>query len=239
MCNGVRRAILALVVAALAVATPAAGAADPPAFSDWTAATIGSSASGTFEGRPITLSGPITAGSVTDHSFPYFNSAYFTPPLEFSDVVSFAASNTHSFTLTLGVPVRDPIIDVGSLASTITFAGAPAITKLSGQDTLTVSGSSVSGQGTVHQPDGTTDSNGTIQLHGDFESLSFTIPNTAGGGTPDGIYFQFGGTLPPGAGNTARPIMTGKPAPQQTLSCTTGSWDRSSLTPTSGSARRA
>src|SRR5690242_9278363 len=82
-----------LLLLLLACAASPARAADPPAFSDWTAVS-GTGATGTFEGRPISLSGPITNGSVTDHSFPYFNDPAFSPPLEFSDTLSLVAHNT-------------------------------------------------------------------------------------------------------------------------------------------------
>lgn len=220
------RLVLSIVMTSLVLLASAARADAAPSFSDWTDTTA-TSATGTFEGRAISLSGPVAPGSATDLSFSLFRLGYFDPTIEHADVLALQGHAGNSYTLTLGVPVRDPIIHLGSLASTITFAGSPTITKRSGEDTLTVSGSSVSGQLKDHQPDGTSDANGTIQLHGDFESLSFTaVPVYDTPDIADGFYFQLGGTLPPGPGNTARPQLGGRPLVPHALSCTTGSWNR-------------
>jgi hypothetical protein len=69
-----------------------------------------------------------------------------------------------------------------------TFPPGTPIAKVSGDPTLTVTGSTVSGFAA-----GSTDSNGTIRLYGRYLSLQFQAePNFADGDVPDGIYLQIG-----------------------------------------------
>jgi hypothetical protein len=85
--------------------------------------------------------------------------------------------------------VSNPVIHLRSLASILDFGGLTVV-KLSGESSLTVSGSTVSGV-TDDNPGGH-DSNGTIQLPGQFTSVSFT----ASYASTDGIDMQIGAGVP-------------------------------------------
>ena len=216
---------IACAAAVCALLAPAAHAASNPVFVDWTAAA-GQTATGTFLGRPVTISGPLGPSPVVDGSFKLWDEDYFTPRIPAGDYVDVHGLAGNRYVLSFGVPVRDPVIHLASLASKIVFDGSPPVTKLSGQPGLTVGPGFVSGQAdaAVHVFN---DSNGTVQLTGDFESLSFSVtPTYTPVGQADGIYFQIGGTLPPGPESTARPTMTGVPSPSHELSCGTGTWSR-------------
>lgn len=180
-------------MAALALWAPAAQAVPGYDFTNWSG-TDGATTTGTLQGRGVTLAGPVNAaGSVFDGTSAAFNSGYFDPELPASDAVEISSTPGSSFSLNLGGPVRNPIIHMYSLASTVTFPPGTIVTKLSGQDAFTVSGNTVSG--TLAGQD---DSSGTVQLTGIFDSLQFAAAPTFGGPTSvDGIVVQVGLRLPP------------------------------------------
>ncbi|HYU85378.1 MAG TPA: hypothetical protein VEK80_11295 [Kribbellaceae bacterium] len=166
-------------------------------FTDWTA--VGNDrAEGELHGSPVTLSGPLGAGSVTNASFPLYDTDNFSPRLPNSDTVEIVGRTGHSFTVSFGAPVQDVVLQLASCASTITFPPGTAVARISGQPTLTVSGSSI--QGVAANPTdviSTTDSNGSVRLCGVFRSLEFSVTPTFLDGTrPDGIYLQIGGLMP-------------------------------------------
>jgi hypothetical protein len=86
------------------------------------------------------------------------------------------------------------------------FPAETAMAKVSGDSTLTVSGSTVTG-GVRNPPPGAsspTDSNGTIRLYGVLSSVTFSATtNFIDPTRPDGIYLQVGALVP--AADTGRP----------------------------------
>jgi hypothetical protein len=160
-------------------------------FADWTgvAANV---ATGTLPGRSISLSGSNVVsppGSVVDGTSTVFDAPYFTPRLTTSDVIYFAGFPGYSYTLAFGAPTKDPVLHLASLASTLAFPAGTQIEKVNGEDTLTVSGSSV-----VGVLAGSHDANGTVRLKGTFESIPFSAtPVYSPASTEDGIFLQAGG----------------------------------------------
>ena len=75
----------------------------------------------------------------------YFAHPNFSPQLAQHDTVALYVGTGHSYTVTLTDTLTNPVLHIGSLASTFRFPAGTQITKLSGQDTFTVSGNSVSG----------------------------------------------------------------------------------------------
>jgi hypothetical protein len=172
-------------------------------FTDWT--SVSTSASGTLNGAGVTLTGTgiQPAGSKTDGTSTVFNRSDFTPALPTADVVGFNAASGNSYQLQFGGPTTNPVLDVGSLGSTLHFPGGTSITRVSGDAQLTVSGSDV--VGAIETP--TDDANGTVRLVGSFTSIGFTTTSIA---STDGAYLQVGA---PRAGGqpTATPPATGQP----------------------------
>jgi hypothetical protein len=187
MTRGIRTAIAALLLFACAVTLAPAQSPAPLPFADWTAVSA-DEASGVLNGASVRLVGSgglVTAGSVTDGSSAIFASGPYTPPLAHSDVVNFSAGGTHAYTLKFGFPVKDPVLHLASLGSTLHFAPGVQISKLSGDGRLTISGTDVIGQ-----PDGPgDDAHGTIQLSGSFNSIAFVTESTV---PTDGVYLQVG-----------------------------------------------
>jgi hypothetical protein len=157
------------------------------AFTDWT--VIGENqAEGTLHGQPVTLTGVLGTGSVTDGTFPLYGSGAFSPPLPGADTVNIVAQGGRTFTIRFGVPVQDLVLQLASFGSVFTFLPGTPVTKASGDPTLTVTGSTASGFAA-----GSIDSNGTLRLYGLYTSLEFQAePNFADGDIPDGIYLQIG-----------------------------------------------
>src|SRR3954451_15156732 len=95
---------LASVVAALATAD--AQDADPPAFTDWTAASsVTDTASGTLRGVPVHLSGPEVQVGILDGTFTGFASSWFAPALATSDTVALGAQGSGGqFRIAFGAP---------------------------------------------------------------------------------------------------------------------------------------
>jgi hypothetical protein len=160
-------------------------------FTDWTTVdTTNNTASGTLGPVSVSFTGGIMDFGVTNGTFTGFNQPFFSPPLALTDVVGFRGSpSDFTYTIAFDRPVKDPRLDLASLASTLTFPGI-TLTKLSGQDTFTVSGSTVSGVigGTLPPPNN--DANGTVLLNGTFTTISFTADYPFSKG--DGIALQVG-----------------------------------------------
>jgi hypothetical protein len=174
----------------------AASAQASPVFTDWTSVDAqGNSASGTLGTIAVAISGGDIASAVTDGSSPLFASpSHFTPAIPLGDFVEITGSftSTFTYTITFSAPVADPILHVGSLASTITFSGI-TLTKLSGEPELVVAGSTVTGQFLVT---GGNDRNGTILLNGSFSGITFTVDALAlFTNDRDGIALQVGADL--------------------------------------------
>ena len=160
----------------------------------------GSIANGALRGFPVTLEGPLGTAFFRDN-YPNFSSAAFTPQLASTGMIEIVGAPGHSFTLTFGAPLTDPIMELGSLGSVLTFPAGTAVTPLSGDAHFTVADNVVTGGGPIPGPDGTpvqTDSNGSIQLTGTFSAITFTlVVHDVNPGVTDGVLFQIGGRLPP------------------------------------------
>lgn len=178
-----------LALASLAI--PSISLAATVQFTDWTSADlVANTASGYLGELPVTLSGGDLDAAFLNQEITGFSSGLYTPPLATSDALEIVASvSGPTYVINFGGPVRNPVIHLKSFASILNFGG-PTVVKLSGEPTLTVSGSTVSG--VINDIPNGHDSNGTIQLIGLFTSLSFTatFPST------DGIQIQVGGTFP-------------------------------------------
>jgi hypothetical protein len=159
-------------------------------FVDWREINLSTNvATGTIGSIGVTMSGGDIDSGVTNGSGTRFSSSAFSPSLPTSDNVGFLGRTpAFTYTITFSEPVTDPVMHLASLASTLTFSGISPV-KVSGETTLIVAGSTVSGA-TI----GSTDANGTIRLPGVFTSLNFTAQYTPGA---DGIYTQIGFDVAP------------------------------------------
>ena len=182
------------VLGVLALGLPSVASAAPSVqFADWTAVS-NNVATGTLLGHTVTFSGTTVddpPSSTIDGTSNLLSESMFTPPITLGDHLSFRVfAPSTSYTLDFGAATTDPVIDLGSDASTLTFPAGTSITRISGDPGLTVAGNVVSGAGnTTVDPVGLNDSNGTIQLNGTFQSISF-LATTA---YPlDGVYLQVG-----------------------------------------------
>ena len=138
----------------------------------------------------VTFSGGDLVAVFLSQEITAFGSALYTPPLATSDGLEIVGNNAApTYVIHFSSRVSNPIIHPKSLAATLDFGGL-SVVKLSGESSLTVSGSSVSGV-LNDIPDGH-DSNGTIQLTGQFTWLSFTASYVGG----DGIDMQIGAGVP-------------------------------------------
>jgi hypothetical protein len=180
-----------IAIVALALTAPPALAGNGFQFVDWTESGSGV-VNGTLLGAPVTLTGA-TGTNVYGGSWQGFDADFFAPRLATTDVVELQGLNGHSFTLSFGAPVSDPVIHLASLASTIQLPQGTVVAKLSGQETLVVSGSTISGALKNADQQGFTDSNGTVRLTGSFSSLTFSVtPTFLDGNTVDGVPIQVG-----------------------------------------------
>ncbi len=131
--------------------------------------------------------------------YPNFSGPEFSPRLAATGMVEIAGAPGHVFTLTFGAPVRDPVLFLGSLGSVLALPAGTAVTRISGDQGLHVSGATVTGTAANPPvlPDGSlglSDSNGTVAISGLFPSLTFTLtPNFGDGSGPDGVFLQLGG----------------------------------------------
>ena len=164
-------------------------------FTDWT--TVDTSANvavGSLNSASVAFTGSDINFGVTDGSFTGFNFSFFDPPLATSDVVEFKADpSVFTYTISLSLPLTNPRLHLASLGSALDFSGI-SLTKLSGQSTFVVSGSTVTGQVDAGGS-GFNDSNGTIQLNGTFSSITFTAQ--APPAISDGIDMQLGVAVVP------------------------------------------
>jgi hypothetical protein len=105
-------------------------------------------ATGRLKGSSVSLSGSHVAdppASVLDGTGTYFDRPDFSPQLATSDMLYIDGSPGYSYTLQFGSPRQDPVLQLGSIASTLTFPPSTSITKVSGEDQLSVSGNTVTG----------------------------------------------------------------------------------------------
>ena len=215
--------VLALGIAvALAVAPAGAAGTD---LADWTAVS-NNVASGTLLGSSITLSGTHVSdspASTVNGTSPLFSSAQFTPSLPMTDAIEIRASSpAFSYTIQFGAPIQNPILDIGSLGSTVEFPAGTAISRVSGTSGFAVSGTTVTGAPDSNvDPSGENDSWGTVMLSGTFQTITFTAVYPG----LDGVYIQVGAIappLPPPTTTTPPPTMT-TPSPPTPILPTLGS----------------
>ena len=185
-------------IAAAATVTPAQAA---PTQTDWKSAA-GNVATGSVQGvsvdlRPSTASGRVwdVPTSRTDNSWPYFAGPTFSPSLPQSDVIQISGAAGAEYTITFrtadGKPttVKDPVLHLGSLGSTLNFTtGTPTL--LTSENNFRVTGSQVIGDaGNKIWPSGNSDSSGSIKISGSHPQIKFTAtPNYVG--PADGILVQ-------------------------------------------------
>jgi hypothetical protein len=139
-----------------------------------------------------------TPTSVLDGSWPYFAGPAFSPSLLKSDMIQIGGAPGAQYTISFkdaagrAVTVKDPVLDVGSLGSTLKFTtGAPTL--LTSENNFRVIGSSVVGDpSNTIRASGNSDSSGSIKFTGEYWSLNFTAtPNYTG--PADGILVQLVG----------------------------------------------
>ena len=210
-------ASLLLALAALVVSAPVASSQSTHRFADWTSVT-GGVAGGTLSGSSVSLSGSdvnVPPASKVDGSSTVFNRPEFSPPLAASDAIHFIGSPGGTYLLQFGAPVTNPVLHLGSLASTLEFPAGTQITRLSGDSEFSVSGSTVSGG--LDLP--SDDANGSVRLSGTFSSIPFRATFQGS----DGIYLQVGVVVPappPTVPPAPETIIT-HPAPQPAVIWTT------------------
>ena len=157
-----------IAVAAVLPATAVGATPTPQDFTDWTAISgTPAVATGTLHGQTVTLSGthvfPVPVSRL-DGTWPNFAGPDFSPPLASTDEIQIGATlATQSYTLSVGAPVTDPELEIGSLGSRIDFPAGTVINRISGQSGFAVSGSTISGApNSALGPDGVNDSNGSV-----------------------------------------------------------------------------
>ncbi|MEU5630248.1 hypothetical protein ACH47C_01570 [Streptomyces rishiriensis] len=179
------------------------------AFVDWTSADpVRDRASGVLGDVAVSIEGPL-GNSLISNEYDGYGWSAFEPELPLSDAVEVRGSAPGSdFVVTFDPPVRQPVFDVASLASTMKFTNLPPgarAEKLSGDVDFDASGDTVRGK--AHEAavnsEGilVTDSNGTIRLTGDHEygSVRFTLTPNFTASVPDGVLLQIGGLIRPPA----------------------------------------
>jgi hypothetical protein len=145
-------------------------------------------AHGRLHGADVTIEGPLGTGSSTDGSFTLFGRPGFSPPLPSSDAVNLVSSPGSSFRIHFARPVRDPVLHFASLASELAFPRNTAISLVSGDALLRLTGTTL--RGAVL---GSFDANGTVRIYGSVTDITFTAkPVYDNPSSPDGIYVQVG-----------------------------------------------
>lgn len=187
-------------------AVPGDGPASGLEVIAWTRpAQLGASATGSWQGHDVTLTGQLGTAffAVGENLYHGFGTASFAPALTQTTMIEIKAAAGGEYTLTFPAPVRDPILWLGSLGSILTFDAGVVVARLAGDDGFAVHGTRVIGaaRNPVREGDtlGPSDSNGTVQLRGTFNTVHFTTaPNFTGGSGEDGIFLQAGGTAAAG-----------------------------------------
>jgi hypothetical protein len=177
------------------------------AFVDWTSADpVQDRAGGILGDVAVSIEGPL-GNSFISNEYDGYGWSAFDPKLPFSDAVEVRGSTPGSeFIVTFDPPVREPIFDVASLASTMKFTNLPPgarAEEVSGDANFEVSasGDTVKGQAreAAVNSEGilVTDSNGTIRLTGNHEygSVRFTLTPNFTASVPDGVLLQIGGLI--------------------------------------------
>jgi hypothetical protein len=173
---------------------PLAPDIDTVEFVDWLSVDTAGTATGTLLFADVTLTGGVIGRfSVLDGSSNAFDTDAYTPRRANSDLVYIEGlPSAPRFTLTFSSPIRDPMLQLASFGSVMTFDPGTELTLISGDDTLKVDGNTVTGA-----VFGSADSNGTFRVSGLFMTLGFTVAYVGPGAGPDGVYMQIGGSAPP------------------------------------------
>jgi hypothetical protein len=166
-------------------------------FVHWVTAG-GTGAAGTLGGVEVALSGLMGTAFYFHDDYPNFSGPAFTPPQAATGMVEIVGGPGHTFTLTFGAPVADPVVFLGSFGSVLALPAGTAVTRVSGDAGFAVVGSTVTGEpaNPVVLADGSlslSDSNGTVLVSGLFSSLTFTLTPNYAGSAPDGVFLQVGG----------------------------------------------
>ncbi|MDQ0710766.1 hypothetical protein QFZ55_000218 [Streptomyces luteogriseus] len=171
---------------------------DPHAFVDWTSRESDRMAIGTLLGRTVTITGQSenSVGEVnTNREHTDFHWPAFTPSLSTSDSVGLIGKTADTeFTIELGTKVREVVLHLGSLASTLTLAPDATVTRVSGDDRFEVFPPNVV-RGWENTPGQPTDSNGTVLVTKSepFSALTFKLKKNYAAELPDdGVYLQIG-----------------------------------------------
>lgn len=192
----VRRLLQLFVFLAFIVPCASMVSAQTVEFVDWTSQdSANRTISGMLGTTPVTFSWT-SAGIIDSVAFnnesTLFSSAAFTPALASADGVGFVGrlmtEPVPTYSIHFAVPVMNPVVHIGSNASTLTFIGAVP-QRVSGDARFSVSGNQVIGS-IFDNPNGT-DANGTVRFNGLFSSLSFTA-QYSGPTSRDAIGIQVG-----------------------------------------------
>ena len=186
-------ALCTLAACAAGAATAAGAQAQAPsgtAMADWTS-VASNTASGTLLGADVSLKGPRVweaPSSRVDGSWSFSGPA-FSPALPASDMIQISGNpGTERYTLHFGARTKNPILELGSLGSTITFHNLPAdgrAIKLSGEAGFDVNANGTVVSGIAKNPN---DVSGTILLLGTYKGdYTFTASYPGNG---DGILVQ-------------------------------------------------
>lgn len=177
-----------------------------PIFTDWTNVSS-ASATGNLGAVSVNFSSTtdtILSPTVFEGFTGFSNPSIYNPAIASSEAIQFLGDKGtvgFDYTVEFGSQVENPIIYLASLASTLTFNPAVSLTKISGEDTFTVSGNTVVGVLEESNPSEKTDANGIFQLNGIFDSFGFNaIWNFPAASQDDGIMIQIGGNV------TAEPV---------------------------------
>jgi hypothetical protein len=168
-----------LCATAILCVAASAVCAQTPQFIDWTSVDSGNrTASGTLGTTPVTLTWTTTGlvpTALLNGEYTGFSGAAFTPGLAESDALEIVgrvvSQSVPTYTISFGVPVRNPVLHIASNASVLDFSGGLP-QRVSGDQRFTVIGSQVRGSD-FNDPNGT-DANGTVRFNGLISSLSFT-----------------------------------------------------------------
>lgn len=170
-------------------------ATSPLEFVHWRSADANGATGGLDSVR---LAGPMGTAFFLKDDYPGFGSTVFNPPLAATGMVEIASAAGHEFEVKFGVPLKDPVFYLGSLASTLAFPQGTQVTRVSGDSEFkVVEGNKVRGK-PFQPPPGSTalsDSNGIVRLTGTFTSVKFTLtPNPGSTFSSEGVFLQIGGT---------------------------------------------
>ena len=144
-----KTASMVVFTVGLTVGVSATPATSATVFTDWTNIDLAANtATGTVGGVSVTLSGGDIYAKVEDGTSAKFNDPRVTPPLVSSDLVGiFGDDPSFTYTVEFTTPVWNPVLHLGSLASTLTFSsGSFSLSKLSGDAGFVVTSSQVIGE---------------------------------------------------------------------------------------------